>query len=985
MSSFRIYKSGALCEILVEESAFKGVKLVADAHAEDISFVCGKRPQIRSSVGEIRAKSVIFAGTVGKSKIIDRLVESGKISLDNVDGKREVYSINRVEKPFDGVDEALVICGSDKRGTIYGIFDVSEKIGVSPLVYWGDVIPKQRDEITVDYSDGFTSKEPSVRYRGLFINDDWPAFGGWSRKRFGGYNAKAYDPVFQLILRLKGNYLWPAMWTATFSEDGPGLLNAELADTYGIVMGASHHEPMCRAGAEWQHIYKNYGDDNTWSFISNGKAITEFWRDGLKRNKDFENVITVGMRGENDSLLLGKNATLEDNINVLRNVILTQNELMKEVVNPELAEIPRMLALYYEVEDFYHGDRETKGLKNWDALDGVILMLCDDTFANLRFLPDETDRDHNGGFGMYYHYDYHGASISYEWMNVNRLSKTWEQMTMAYDYGVRDLWIVNLGDIKGLEYPLCYFMSLAYDFEKYGSTALNSVEGFVRSWIRQQYGDWLSESQLENVYTVLNGYTKLNNARTPESMNQNIYSPVNFREGERVHSECEQIIKLAGALYRDAPEPIKPSVFYEIYYPAVASLNFIQMSIEAGWNNFYASRGSLAANKYLDCVKSRVCRDRELHKEFDTLLGGKWIHMADSAHHGFRTWNDEDWRYPTVSEVVPVPTAKSYVSFAGSERYSIGTFWASSRPLENREFMRPDTDHITINIETGSSAEMHYEIRCDKPWLIFDKTSGVVLPKDGIASVNIRCDRSKLGEKTDCADVTVFCVFKTDKMDNRDEEEMYDKPIGRTRTKMKVYAGGSYNYPAMTFVDTEGYVSIEASHYSDIHDADGAGWKAIDHLSRLDTPAMKVLPSTEAYISNSEDKYLKEDVPYIEYSFAVENGGDCELKLYFSTRNPVSQKASLRAGLSVNGGERRIIYTAPAGYKPGMHGSREWGKEVLERVRIVKTDISVSGGVNKIRIYGGDPNIILEKLVVYPKGREPARTYLGEPESYYVK
>lgn len=979
MSGFKIYSHGKLCQILVEQQAYDGVKLVANAHAEDIELVCGKKPEIVSEPLSITSKSVIIAGTVGKSDILSRLVNT-----DNIQGKREVYSVSYVKNPFDSVDEALVIAGSDKRGTIYGIFDISERIGVSPLVYWADAVPKQRDCVTVDIGSGFVSKEPSVKYRGLFINDDWPAFGGWSQKRFGGYNAKAYEPVFQLLLRLKGNYLWPAMWTGIFSEEGPGLLNAELADKYGIVMGASHHEPMCRAGAEWQKIYKQYGDDNTWSFISNKDAITEFWRDGLKRNKDFENVITIGMRGENDSLLLGKNATLEDNINVLRNVILTQNELMKEIVNPDLKEIPRMLALYYEVEDFYHGDKTTKGLKNWDALDGVILMLCDDTFGNLRFIPDSTDRDHNGGFGMYYHYDYHGAPISYEWMNTNRLTKTWEQMTMAYDYGIKDLWIVNLGDIKGLEYPLCYFMDLAYDFEKYGTDARNSVEGYVRNWIKKQYGDWLSESQLEDVYTVLNGYTKYNNARTPESMNQRIYAPINFREGERVHAECEDLIKLATELYNNAPEPIKASIFYEVYYPAVASLNFVLMSVEAGLNGFYASHGSLAANRYLNCVKDRVLIDTKLHEEYDSLLDGKWVHMADSAHHGFRSWNNEDWRYPLVSEVVPVPSCKSYVSFAGSERYSIGTYWVSSPVLENREFMRPDTEKITINIETGSSAEIHFEIVCKEDWLKFERTSGTLTADEGIVSVDAYCDRDKLNG-TKCADVTVRCIFKTDNMADKDNDVMYDKPIGRTFARLKVYAGGEYNYPAGTYVDTEGYVSMEASGYSSLHDASDSGWKNIDHLSRLDTPAMKVLPSTKAFIDYKSDEYLTDDVPYIEYSFATETAGDYEMALYLSSRNPVSIDARLRTAVSVNGGDRQIVYTVPVDYKPGMHGSRTWGEEVLSKVRTVKTPIKVNNGVNTLRIYGSDPNIILEKIVVYPQGKESPKTYFGAPESYRVK
>ena len=987
MNLFDIYKNGSVCDIIVENAAFKGVRMIAETHAEDIELVCGIKPKIFSDISEAKGESVIIAATLGRSDIIPRLENEGRLETSKIAGKREVFMFSVIENPFaerPDIKQALIVLGSDKRGTIYGLFEISERIGVSPLVYWGDVIPKKKSAVSLELEGEFVSKEPSVKYRGLFINDDWPAFGGWSKARFGGYNAKAYDQVFKLILRLKGNYLWPAMWTGEFWDDGPGLLNAELADTYGIIVGASHHEPMCRAGAEWQHIYKKYGDDNTWSFITNKDAITEFWRDGLKRSKNFENLITIGMRGENDSLLLGKNATLEDNINVLRNVINTQNELMKEVVNPKLEEIPRMLALYYEVEDFYHGDKTAKGLKNWEALDGVTLMLCDDTYGNLRFIPDETDRDHNGGFGMYYHYDYHGSSISYEWMNTNRLSKTWEQMTMAYEYGIRDLWIVNLGDIKGLEYPLCYFLSLAYDFEKYGTTARNSVEGFVKSWISQQYGDWLDKSQLEEVYKVLNGYTKLNNLRTPESMNQHVYSPISFKEGERVWAECEDIIKTAERLYSAAPEEIKPSIFYEVYYPAVASLNLIQMSIEAGLNGFYASHGSLAANKYLDCVKKRVKRDVELKKEFDSLLGGKWIHMADSAHHGFRSWNDEDWRYPTVSEVVPVPTPKSYVSFAGSEKYSIGTFWVSSPVLENREFLRPDTEKITINIESGSSAELHYKIKCGEPWLIFDKTEGVVLPQEGIASIDVKLDRAAVGSKILCADISVECIFKGEKVYEPDSE-MYDKPLGRTSAKMKVYAGGEYDYPKMTFIDTQGFVSMESSHYSYKKDTASAAWLEIDHLSRLDTPAMKVLPANSAFISKTEDRFLCDDVPYMEYTFATDKAGEYELELWLGNRNPVAMDASLRFGVSANGGEIEFVHTVPKGYKPGMHGSAAWGTEVLEKIRLVKTKISVKSGVNTIRIYGGDPNIILEKLVAYPEGKAPEKTYLGAPESYYVK
>lgn len=969
MSKFCIASKDSICCILVENSAFEGVKRIAKVLSNDISLASGKAPELFNDLSTVAGDSVIIAATLGKSDIVDSLVSAGKVDILPLTDKREVYLIQSLESPFADhpeIKNVLLILGVDKRATIYGLFNISENCGVSPLIYWGDINPKQKDEIFVDYTVPFVSKQPSVKYRGFFINDEWPAFGGWSRDRFGGFNTNAYEPVFQLLLRLKGNYMWPAMWSSAFSEEGPGIANAELADIYGVVMGASHHEPMCRAGVEWQRIYKNYGDDNTWSFISNGDAITEFWRDGLKRNKDFENVITVGMRGENDSLLLSADATLEDNINVLKNVIKTQNGLMKEIVNPDLNEIPRMLALYNEVEDFYYAPGNI-GLKGWSELDNVILMLCDDNFANLRYLPTDDDRDHKGGFGMYYHYDYHGASISYEWLNSNRLTKTWEQMSMAYDYGIRDLWIVNLGDIKGLEYPICYFLALAYDFDKYGSDNPNKVEEYVYEWITKQYGEWLTKEQQNDVYTILNGYTKYNNARTPESMNQNIYAPISFREGERVWNECQDLIDLVTKLYNEVPEECKASIFTMLYYPTVASLNFVQMSIEAGWNQFYASKGSLAANKYLNCVKDRVAIDTKLRNEFNSVLDGKWIHMMDSAHHGFRTWNDDDWRYPTVTEVVPVHTGKSMVSFAGSERYSLGKFWSMSGPLYNREFMRPDTEYVTINIETGSLVDLEYKITSNKPWLVFENTEGVVSASEGIASVQVKCDRSALSGE-DTAEVIVMCKFGDS---------------DRTRARLYITAcPGNYTADPMTFIDTEGYVSIDAHHYSSNCAAADSKWVAIDHLSKCDTPALKVLPSTSAFLKN-ENEYNTDDVPYAEYSFITENGGDWELAITLSCRNPVAIDAKLRLGVAVNDSDVNIVSTVPDHYK--ARNCREWNEQILATVRVCKTDIHTENGVNKLRIYGGDPNIIVEKLVMYPKGKAPARTYMGTPESYFVK
>lgn len=287
---------------------------------------------------------------------------------------------------------------------------------------------------------------------------------------------------------MKGNYLWPAMWTGRFAVDGPGLLSADLADELGVVMGMSHHEPCLRHGEEYKYLRGKdsiYGD--AWDFRSNREGITRFWEDGLKRNGMYENVITVGMRGEFDSTILGENATLQDNIDLLRDVLVCQNQLIKKYVNEDLDKVPRMLALYKEVEPFFYGDENSVGLIGSEELEGVTLMLCDDNHGNLRTLPDDSMRNHKGGYGMYYHFDYHGSPVSYEWVNSSSLHKTWEQMTNAYEFGIRDLWIVNVGDIFSTEFPLSFFMSMAYDYDKWGISNINSAADYTKYFVNTNF------------------------------------------------------------------------------------------------------------------------------------------------------------------------------------------------------------------------------------------------------------------------------------------------------------------------------------------------------------------------------------------------------------------------------------------------------------------------------------------------------------------
>lgn len=968
MSTFYIVKGKQAAAFLVETACFEGVRMIADTVAEDIEAVSDERPDIRNDLSACETDRVILMATIGKSALLEKLEKEGKLSLTPIRGKREVYLMQQIAAPFAeaaAIKQLLVIAGSDKRGTIYGMFRLSELCGVSPLVYFGDAVPEKNAEPVIDLLQAIVSKEPSVKYRGFFINDEWPAFGNWCTDTFGGINAKAYRKIFELLLRLKGNYLWPAMWNSSFSEDGPGLESAKLADTLGVVMGLSHHEPMCRAGVEWQRKYREYGTDSTWSFVSNAEAITKFWEDGILRNKSFENVVTIGMRGENDSKLMPEDATLKDNIEVIKKAIRAQNQLLKKHFDPTLQKVPRMIAIYKEVEDYYFGDETCEGLKDWDELQDVIFLLSDDNHGNLRALPTDDDREHPGGFGMYYHFDYHGAPISYEWTNCNRLTKTWEQMTQAYEAGVREMWILNVGDLKGVEYPLCFFMELAYDQETWGSASFNKTELFLNNWIDIQFGNRLTAEQKEKMKTVLEGYTKWNAARTPEAMREGIYHPVHFKEGDRVWSEVNHIVETAEALHKELSGPALATYESMIYYAAAASLNLVLMYLETDCNKLLAKRGCLYANAYARRVQQRIKDDARLVEEYHKSNGGKWNHCMSSAHTGFRNWDDHDWTYPTTETVLPIPRAKAVVSFRGSERYHLGAHWQDNGPLVNDEFTKPDAEEVLLDLDSRGNVSYRYEIIFDAPWLICKEKEGrVEVSEDGRRTVRFSIDRSALQEKEETA-----CKVKI-LFDNGQqiESNLLFKAKNATVEALK-------DTPYL-FLERQGYCAIRAEHFSEKKDVDGKGFAAIDYLGR-EGAAVKAFPPMETYTD-------AKSAPYVKYAVIAEQSGVYCLAMVLLSRNPSVKGGRMRFAVSVNDGAAHDVFAVSAQYYTEWT-CKEWGDGVLDHARTMTTEVTLQKGRNDIYVYAGEPGIVLEKLVLYPAGEELPVSYFGPEESYWVK
>ncbi len=654
-NTFSLVKGQAACIYINENDAnYDGILLAANSFASDVLMVTGIKPQICTKEEEL-AGCVIAVGTMAQNSIIAKLVDKKVLSLDGIDGKWECYKTQLVDYNDNNITQVLAIAGSDKRGCIYGIYRLSRMIGVSPWVWFADVLPEKKTEIVLSKSAlDMESKEPSVKYRGIFINDESPSFTGWAYGKFGGLNEKMYCNVFELILRMNGNYLWPAMWGNIFSEEGSEHPhdNIRMADAYGIVMGTSHHEPMCRAGEEWRYNFEKYTDHYNWDFASNREGITNFWRDGIARNKPYESIVTVGMRGEADSALAGG---LQYNVDLLKDIINVQNDLLKEA---GMQDVTKMLVVYKEVEEYWNGgvDKTTgkfvEGLKDWKeadgttALDNTVIMLCEDNYGNVRSLP-ETDR--KGGWGMYYHFDYNGGPRGYMWINVMQLEKTWEQLSETYEYGVRDIWIVNVGDLKPMEMQISYYMDLAYDFETYGTNPKITPMEYYKRFVKEQFSYGVSEEGLDKIAEVLAGYCKLNAICKPEYLREDVYSIDNYKEAQWIMQYAEKIKNQAEECKQLIPEQLKDAYYELIYYPAVATANMNELYIYYAYYLKNKGVNATLAEGFATLVDDCLKLDADLMYYYNnTMAGGKWKKMMSQPHIGYVSWNAENLQPPVV-------------------------------------------------------------------------------------------------------------------------------------------------------------------------------------------------------------------------------------------------------------------------------------------------------------------------------------------------
>ncbi|CCH02317.1 hypothetical protein FAES_4318 [Fibrella aestuarina BUZ 2] len=904
--------------LVVSGSDFPGVLRALNNLKTDIGKVTHTEPAL--VMDKLSAKEVVLVGTLGKSPLIDGLIRANKLNVTDLAGKWETFVTQVVEKPMPGVDRALVIAGSDKRGTIYGLYDLSAQIGVSPWTWWADVPVAPQPTLYV-LPGRHTQGTPAVKYRGIFINDEAPALSGWTKAKFGGFNHQFYEHVFELILRMKGNYLWPAMWGNAFYDDDP--MNPKLADEYGVVIGTSHHEPLMRAHDEWRRYGKG-----PWNYSTNDSTLRAFWRSSVQRMGTNESILSVGMRGDGDAPMSRETATT-----LLETIVADQRKIIQDVTGKPASETPQSWALYKEVQDYYD-----KGMR---VPDDVTLLLCDDNWGNIRKLPVMGAPRRKGGYGIYYHFDYVGGPRNYKWLNTNPIARTWEQMHLAYEHGVDQIWIVNVGDIKPMEFPIEFFLDYAWNPNNWPA---DKLPDYTRLWAERQFGT----KHAAAIADVLTQYTRFNARRKPELLAPNTYTLTNYREAETVVNDYNQLLAEAERIGKDLPASYQDAYFQLVLHPVKACATVNELYVTAGRNRWYAEQGRAATNDLADRVKTLFEKDAQITRYYnDTLAGGKWSHMMDQTHIGYTYWQQpEKNKMPDVKTLDVPNTAELGVAIEGSTAWWPGGSTAEARlPV----FDPYGAQSHYIELFNRGSVPVTYTATTTVPWLSLSAPKGTV---DKETRLLVRVDWKQVPVGKQQVPITISGPNGPPVV----VQAMVDKPAARPTL-------------AKGFVESGGYVSIEAEHPSRTVATAATNWIRIPDIGRT-ASGMTSWPVTAPAIDKPGGAS-----PRLEYAVFLADSGSVQVQTYLSPTLNFNDNKGLRYAISFDDEAPQLV---------DIHANetpRVWEQSVANNIRILTTRHRITKpGPHTLNYWLVDPAVVVQKLVIDRGGLKPS--YLGPPESF---
>ncbi len=939
-----LVQSGAVAPLYVSAADWPGVQRAARDLQADFGRVTGVTPSL-STAAPAAGPVAVLVGTIGRSPLIDGLISSGKLSAGELRGKWESFVIATVDQPLPGIGRALVIAGSDKRGTIYGLYEISQQIGVSPWYWWADVPVAHRDSLTLK-AGRWVFGEPSVRYRGIFLNDEAPDLTNWIKAKYGtvpvgenppmpagvgNYGHEFYGRLFELMLRLRANYLWPAMWNNAFNEDDPA--NAPLADEYGIVMGSSHQEPMVRAQKEWDRRYlKTLG---SWNYATHPDVLENFWREGIRRNKNFENIVTMGLRGANDTEMApgGPDA----NRALLEKIVDRQRDILRAEVNPDITQVPQMWCLYKEVQEFYeHGMR---------VPDDITLLWAEDNWGNIRRLPTAAERSRPGGAGIYYHFDYHGSPRSYQWLNTSPLPKIWDQMSLAKQYGADRIWIVNVGHFKGYEFPLEYFLGLAWDTNRW--TAENTGE-FTKLWATREFGP----EHASEIADLMAKYGKYNGRRKPEMLAPDTYSLTDYREAETVVDDFRTLSNRAEAIGAKLPAEFRDAFYQLVEFPVRASALVDSLYYAAGRNALYAKQGRASAREFAAIVHGEFSRFMSLVDHYNgAFANGKWAHFMDQPVLGYTTWRDPPENNlnhlklltPSVGNTPGVG-----VAVEGSADAVGGT-----AKLPRLDSLNRQRSWFEV-FERGNNVTL-IRVKSSVPWI-------VVTPEQESKIADIRywvdVDWSKAPAGLATGEISVAASGKP--VTTITVEALHSVDV--TRENLQGFAEG------------QGVVSIEPEHYSQRIESGANHWIKVTDYGRT-LSGMKAVGPVDAPSATPG-----KDSPCLEYRMYLVTTGPVEVTAITSPILNFVPDRGVRYAVSFDDEAPQVVTLVPQDFQ-AKHGNPEWEKFVADNAHYGRSKHTIAtAGYHTLKIWMIDPAVVLQKLVVDLGGLKPS--YLGPPESF---
>lgn len=897
-------------------------------------------------------------GTIGKSEVIDSLIEKGRLDVSEIEGKWESFTIQNV-------DNKLVIAGSDKRGTIYGIYDLCEKMGVSPWSFWADTYVGHADSLYVNLPEGgYTEGEPSVKYRGIFLNDEFN-MSEWSKSMGStgkNMNNATYEKIFELLLRLKANYLWPAMHTySTAFNVTEG--NAALADKYGIVMGSSHAEPILRNNLgelydyqqEWtaqnpdKKLYINTEDDakrkvswmwtdkdNNGSAVSNKEFLSDYWRTRARANSMYENTYTIGMRGVHD----GGFTTNMSGQTAMAEILSTQTQILKDEVVKEgqdISDIPQVFIPYKEMLDMYNNGLQIP--------DYVTLMWPDDNFGYIRQLPTEEERTRSGGAGIYYHLSYYGRPTSYLWLSTTSPALIREEMTKAYDMGAQKIWVANVGDLKPAETEIEYFLDLARDID-------NARNADIGEWLKENaerdFG--FSADEAAEYVDIKLGYYANAASRRPEHFVNGLFSYGFGDEGQKLIDNYTELENRAQELYDNLTEDKKPSFYELMLYPLKGAKNMAQKYVYADKAKHYFENGyGSAVNKYAKLSDDAYNRVVEDTAQYTSMLNGKWDKMMNPYQTrltgSFGGTITGKLTHPTV-ENVPYTNMLIVPEDGGLS------------------FSECSTEPKYIDIINNGSGTFDWTAEVSDYWIRLNKTSGTVADDDRIY---LSADASSV-VATDIGTKKGTIVFKRVingfAVDTKTVEVVINASAGKHLVSDE-----------KTYIESDGVVSIEAEHYTN-NVANGAyEWRIEKDFGRSGD-SVKIYPDTAAAVSEPNT----DNSAYLEYNVYFASAGTFPIDVYrMPTLNEVSG-GTMRFNIGVDD-NTPVRFSPNRAAKDKSDGTDVWGKGVLCNTDVVSGKITIpSAGIHTIRLYNEAPGVVIDKFVI-TTGENKA-SYFGAPESY---